>query len=173
MSRSFDADKHAPEPKEPKQQTCQAAGCPLFGSRASSPGSDKRWCYLHYGQDLKNFPRITDRIIRSRPMIEHIYRLKRATSKDIVELPPYLVTYPNNPKFSKRDDETFGHYVVRLEFALKNAVLQDVEKEHLENAKEMVSGFAEAKRVNERSWDEDVEKKLAVNAEEFAGVING
>ena len=137
------------QPNEPKQQTCQASGCPLFGTRSTSlNGSDKWWCRFHYGQELSNFARITDRITRSRPMIEHIRRLKQAVSADIVNPPPWMTSYPNNPEFSRREDETHGQYIARLEAALQKAIRQGIEHSKLEGAKELVSGFTETTRLN-------------------------
>ena len=143
---------------EPKQQTCTAAGCPLFGTRASGSGASRWWCRFHYGQELSNFSRITERIERSRAMIEHIKRLKTANASDVQQAPAWLTVYQNNPKFNRNENETHGAYTQRLELALKNAILQNIEHSHLNSAKDMVSTFAESVSVSEKSWDEKIQQ---------------
>ena len=98
-------------------------------------------------------------------MIDHINRLKRSGADKIQKREPWLFNYGNNPEFSIREDESYGAYVTRLEAALKRAIMQGITHEKLEDTKEMVGGFAQTVRTNERTWDEKTNTESLLEAE--------
>lgn len=131
--------------QEPKQQSCQAHGCPLAGTKTLSPGDAKWWCRYHYGQDTANFGEVTSRIGRSMAMIGHLQRVKRAHSAHHANPPSWMTHYTGNEAFSKREDENLGQYAMRLEIALRHFILDGLTRSGMETAKQtIVESQAEA-----------------------------
>lgn len=132
------------EDNKPKQQTCKAAGCPMFGTRSLSlTGSDEWWCRFHFGAETSDFATITERLRQSRFFVEHIQRLKKATSQQITNREPYLFTYQRNSEFSAREGETYGKYVLRLESALARYISHDLSQEKITETKGLVESLVD------------------------------
>lgn len=150
---------------KPHQQTCQAYGCPLTGTRSNSvKGGGEWWCRYHIGQSADSFALITDRINKSMPMFEHIKRLVRANSHQITTLEPSLYNYLRNPEFSIKETENHGQYVGRLVLTLRKFILDGVEHGQLNHAKSLVDGFQGVTAIKAQTIHETEQKRQQAGA---------
>lgn len=161
MSRNrpnkFTSELPAHNEPEPLQLGCRAGGCPLRGTRTSSPGGEKRYCHWHYGQDLTHFSEITKRVIDNRGLIERIRALKTLDAYQITQRAPYRYGNGLGEDFAINEGESHGQYITRLEAALKRLIWADIKHPRIEDAKKQVNELAQSTQQNERTWEQNLE----------------
>lgn len=119
--------RYAKPPQEASQDSpardprkCAAWGCPLAGTHTDSlKGSDSWYCTFHNGHDTSEFDRISTRITRHLPLIEHYRKVSR--------LGPIagMAVVTGNALQRRQPGETYAQYLRRLGGLVFNAIHGD------------------------------------------------